>query len=76
MRFSLSASSPPLRLLLAIGLAAPASAATVLVADIQGAISPASAAYFERALTQAWDASAELLVVELDTPGCLDTAIP
>lgn len=52
-----------------------ASARTVVVAEIDGAISPASAAYFLRALDEAKQSRAELLVLRLDTPGGLDSAM-
>ncbi|MCF8151204.1 MAG: nodulation protein NfeD [Sulfuritalea sp.] len=53
----------------------PAFAATVKVAEIHGAISPASAAYFLRALDEAQTSRADLLVLKLDTPGGLDSAM-
>lgn len=49
--------------------------ATVTVAEVQGAISPASAAYFLRALEEAKRTHADLLVLKLDTPGGLDSAM-
>ena len=52
-----------------------AFARTVVVAGIDGAISPASAAYFLRALDEAKRARAELLVLRLNTPGGLDPAM-
>ncbi len=52
-----------------------ASARTVLVAELDGAISPASAAYFARALDEAKQNRAELLILRLDTPGGLDSAM-
>lgn len=52
-----------------------ALAKTVVVAEIGGAISPASSAYFLRALNEAKQSRAELLVLRLDTPGGLDTAM-
>lgn len=52
-----------------------AVAATVKVAQIDGAISPASAAYFLRALDDAQRTRADLLVLKLDTPGGLDSAM-
>lgn len=58
---------------LLLPIAAPAG--PVLVADIRGAISPATAAYFLRALARAEDEDAALLVLRLDTPGGLDTAM-
>jgi membrane-bound serine protease (ClpP class) len=64
-------------LLLAIGLLLPLSglAATVKVARIDGAISPASSAYFQRALQTTQQSGAQLLVLKLDTPGGLDSAM-
>jgi len=52
-----------------------AGAATVTVAEIHGAISPASSAYFLRALDEAQRADSKLLVLKIDTPGGLDTAM-
>lgn len=60
-------------LLLLLPLAA--FARTVVVTGIDGAISPASAAYFLRALNEAKQARAELLVLRLNTPGGLDSAM-
>ncbi len=64
-------------LLFACGLVLPLSgfAATVKVAQIDGAISPASAAYFQRALRETQQAGAQLLVLQLNTPGGLDSAM-
>lgn len=68
-----------MKLLLSIAaallLVLPASAATVRMAEIHGAISPASAAYFLRALDEAQREKADLLVLKLDTPGGLDSAM-
>lgn len=61
--------------LLLLPMPAAATAATVKVAEIHGAISPASAAYFLRALDEAQRAKADLLVLKLDTPGGLDSAM-
>ena len=52
-----------------------AGAATVVTAEIRGAISPASSAYFLRALDEARRQQAQLLVLSLDTPGGLDAAM-
>lgn len=62
-------------LVIALLLAFSAFAATVKVAEIRGAISPASAAYFLRALDDAQRTRADLLVLRLDTPGGLDSAM-
>jgi membrane-bound serine protease (ClpP class) len=51
------------------------SAREVWVVELDGAITPATANYFIRALDDAHDANATALVVRLDTPGGLDEAM-
>jgi len=51
------------------------AAGEVLQAEIHGAITPASSAYFLRALALAEEREAALLVLGLDTPGGLDSAM-
>ncbi|KVW99624.1 NfeD family protein [Thiobacillus denitrificans] len=60
---------------LILGLAAPAGAAMVRVLTVQGAISPGSADYLLRGIDKAIEDQAHLIVIEMDTPGGLDTAM-
>ena len=72
---------PPLRLavvlasltLVALGIAAPALAQErhVLVAEVDGMINPVTQRFIARAIEKAEKDGAELIVIELDTPGGL-----
>ncbi len=54
----------------------PAAAASVVaVLQVDGAITPASADYVERSLAKAQEQGATLAVLQIDTPGGLDTSM-
>lgn len=48
---------------------------TVYLLEIDGPIGPATAEYFSNSLMKARDAGADLIVLQMDTPGGLDTAM-
>ena len=62
-------------ILLLMPLLAAAQPAPVTVLTIDGPISPASAAYFAQGLKRSVDNGSSLVVLKLDTPGGLDTAM-
>lgn len=61
--------------LLSLLCALPAQAKDVYVLAVQGPISPGSADYLVRGIDKAIEAQAHLVVIELDTPGGLDTSM-
>ena len=64
-------------LLLAASIAANVQAATpwVDVLTIKGTINPVLVDYVERGIEEAEDSDAEVLIIQMDTPGGLDTAM-
>ena len=56
-------------------LAQDASPGAIVVLTVRGVIDPVVAQYIERSLSEANQAGAELVIIRLDTPGGLDTAM-
>ena len=62
-------------LLLAWSPSAAAAEPPVVLLTLDGAVSPATADYAVRGLHKAADRGAPLVVIQLDTPGGLDTSM-
>ena len=65
----------PVLLAVIVLVSVPAQASEVHVVAFEGAIGPAAAGFIERAIERAEDASVACLVIEMDTPGGLDSSM-
>jgi membrane-bound serine protease (ClpP class) len=60
---------------MALASATRAASQTVVVIDVKGVINPVLADYIERGITEAEDLRATACIIQMDTPGGLDTAM-
>ena len=72
---ALFAAMVPAALALALSGAAIAAEGQVVVLTLDGAVSPATADYAVRGIRKAADLKAQLVVIQIDTPGGLDTSM-
>jgi len=52
-----------------------AAAPTIFILEVKGIINPVSADYVNRGIQEAEDAGAVACIIQMDTPGGLDTAM-
>lgn len=62
-------------ILLILSMSVPAQAADVVTLEINGVIGPATSDYISRSLDFASESGANLIIIRMDTPGGLDTAM-
>jgi membrane-bound serine protease (ClpP class) len=75
MQFPAKAQAPAASATAAVDMASTATAAAVTVLQVDGIISPATSDFIVRGLDQAAKNGAALVIIELDTPGGLDTSM-
>ncbi len=61
--------------LMLLALPAESAASSVVVLRVKGAVSPVMASYLDRGITEAEARDAQAVIIQLDTPGGLDTSM-